>query len=158
LKISRRGAIVVSLVCLLAVIGIMVYAQNARPRLWTAAAVFKHLEAHGIRATKVNTDYAALPQDLASSPTAKCRERVVFTIAFTGGEIPYNQLFLCDRIQDVGGVNLHYINRVKTPYHMITSDEALAVLILSPETTEGAAIFIKTTFTTLGMKYVGPSE
>jgi hypothetical protein len=83
---------------------------------------------------------------------------VVFTIATTSSEIPNNQLLICDRIQDIGGIMLHYIGLVQHPYLLISNDAALAVLVLSPEITEAAAGFIKVTFATLGMRYVGPPE
>lgn len=159
IKISRRGSIVVGLAGLLLAIGItLVFAQRAQPRLWTAAGVFKHLESYGQLSKNVNTNYSALPQNLAFNPPSACREHVVFSIVIGGEEIPYNQLFICDRIEDIGAIKTYYLNRLKNSYSIVSSDTAMVTLVLNPDITEGVARLYAQSLAMLGMRYVGPLD
>lgn len=158
-KISRRGTIALGLGSLVIVIGIiLVFQARPQPRLWTAVAVFKHLDDYGLRVKNVNTDFAALPPNLAPDPSTTCREHVVFSIVAGDSEIPNNQLFVCDRIQDLGGLSLRFAGVVKNPYTLISNDNALVMLVLNPDLSEGISVLYKVTFATLGMKYVGPPD
>ena len=160
IRVSRRVSIVVGLICFLVAIGIilLVSGQRAQPRLWTAAGVFKHLESDGLFEKNVNTDYSALPKNLAFTPSKTCREHVVFTIVIGSEEIPYNQIFICDNIQDIGAIKTDYLNLGKNPYSIVSNDQAMVVLVLSPDINAGVAGIYERSITLLGMWYVGPPD
>src|SRR5262249_28872652 len=104
MRISKRGTVVILVVVIVAAIGLFFILRKPAPppRLWTADAVFKHLQDNYLTVENITTNYAALPPDLPNTSNITCRVHVIFTIRdILNNAIPNNQLFICNSPQDV---------------------------------------------------------
>jgi hypothetical protein len=158
MKLPRQ---ILLLLVLLVIVGalaaVFLFVQPASPRPWTTTDVIKHLQAQGLSVENPNTDYAALPENLQRDQDMPCRERIVFSIR----EVPYNQLFVCDTIQQVGDLQLRYLQSIvketNNPHVVMANSRALVVLVLNPTIDREVAFLYEKALITLGVKYVGPT-
>ena len=135
----------------LAIAGIFALVGCApQSHVWTAQEVFDHLEAQGLEVTNPTSDVSGLPANIGSDVRTNCRERVIFQIL----DVPNNQVFLCDRTEDVGETALYFLQNVEPSPDLITNSNALVLLVLSDDLNVEARRLYEVALATLGMRYI----
>src|SRR5262249_723787 len=103
MRISKRGAVVILVVVIVAAIGLFFILRKPAPppRLWTADAVFNHLQDNYLTVENITTNYAALPQNLPNTSGITCRVHLILTIPdILNNTIPNSQLSIGTTPQD----------------------------------------------------------
>ena len=118
--------------------------------VWTAEEVFDHFEARGLDVTNPTADVSGLPANIGSDVRTNCRERVIFQIL----DVPNNQVFLCDRTEDIGETALYFLQNVEPSPDLITNSNALVLLVLSDDLNVEARRLYEVALATLGMRYI----
>jgi hypothetical protein len=117
---------------------------------WTAAEVFDHLQGQGLEVTNASADVSNLPSAIGTDVQTDCRERMVFQIQDTVD----NQIFVCDRVEDIGEISLYFLQSVEPVPDLITNSNAPVMLVLSPDLNLETRRLYDVALATLGMRYI----
>ena len=186
MKISTRVIVIMVLGAAVIAAGLFFVLQRpSAPALWTTDAVIKHFQDNYLKVENVNTNYAALPQNLPKASDISCRIHIIFTIRdISNNEIPNNQLFICDappyeltlfrayeaQVSQFVNFQTYYssdflpldflqgYDRQATQSILISNATAHVTLVLSPAVPPELATEYKISLLTLGMQYVGPAR